>query len=379
MQPPAPGSPATAAAAEAAAVETTSGSPSVPAEAVTTPPPQNPSEPATITTDVLAVEEADDIDDGDSALGESDNASSTASVSSSVLQFRLENGRTYHGYKESIGYVLPNDRSEQERLDLQHNLFLLTLRGQLYKSPIDEGSKPIRRCLDAGTGTGVWAMDFADEHPEVEVLGIDVSPIQPNFVPPNVSFVVDDLEEEWNYNYKFDFIFARMLTGSISDWPRLFAQSFEFLEPGGWMECQDISLPGHSDDGTLKDDSLTQEWARNMLEAASRFGRYADSARHYKKQMQDAGFVNVTELIYKWPMNRWPADPHYKELGFWNNQNMVNDLSGLSMALFNRGLGWSPEEIEVFLVKVRAEMNDRNIHTWWPIHVVYGQKPEDAV
>lgn len=52
-----------------------------------------------------------------------------------------------------------------------------------------------------------------------------------------------------------------------------------------------------------------------MLEAAAGFGRYADSAKDYKRQLGEAGFVNVTEVIYKWPMNRWPADPHYKELG----------------------------------------------------------------
>ena len=37
------------------------------------------------------------------------------------------------------------------------------------------------------------------------------------------------------------------------------------------------------------------------------------------------------------------------------------------MALFTRGLNWSAEQVEVFLAQVRAEMNDRNIHTWWPM------------
>lgn len=37
-------------------------------------------------------------------------------------------------------------------------------------------------CLDIGTGTGIWAIDFADEHPETTVIGTDLSPIQPDSV-----------------------------------------------------------------------------------------------------------------------------------------------------------------------------------------------------
>ncbi|EXK91887.1 hypothetical protein FOQG_05893 [Fusarium oxysporum f. sp. raphani 54005] len=291
------------------------------------------------------------------------------------MAYRTENGRTYHAFRESINYVLPNDSSEQERLDLQHHLFTLTLGGKLYLSPIGD-DKPLSRALDAGTGTGVWAIDFADAHPETEVIGIDLSPIQPNFLPTNLQFQVDDLEDEWTFSYNFDFIFARMMTGSIGDFPKFFTQSFNALSPGGWVECQDITFPAQCDDGTLKKDSYIDQWSSLMIEATNKFGRTAESAKFYKQQMIDAGFVNVTEVVYKWPTNRWPADPYYKELGFWCNHNIAGELSGLSMVLFTRGLGWSPEEVEVFLAKVRTDMKDRHIHAWWPIHVVYGQKPE---
>lgn len=323
----------------------------------------------------IAVEAAQDAeDDNDSALGD-DAASSTASLQSSIMQYRQENGRTYHAFKEQLGYVLPNDASEQDRLDLQHHLFTLTLHGKLHLSPAGE-TTPITRCLDIGTGTGVWAMDFADEHPETEVIGTDISPIQPSFVPPNLSFQIDDVEDEWTFSTKFDLVFARMMTGSIADWPRLFKQAFDGLAPGGWIECHDILFEPLSDDGTLKPDSDFCKWAALVLEAAAKFGRPGDSAKRYKQQMIEAGYVNVTEVMYRWPMNRWPADAHYKELGFWTFQDLAGGISGLSMALMTRGLGWAPEEVEVFLVKVRNEMKDRNIHAYWPIYVVYGQKPE---
>ena len=140
------------------------------------------------------------------------------------MKHREENGRTYHTYKEGK-YVVPNDEPENDRLDLQHHQFTLTFDGKLFTCPVAE--KQIHRVLDVGTGTGIWAIDFADEHPAAHVLGIDLSPIQPIFIPPNVTFQIDDMEETWTYTDKFDFIYSRMMTGSFADWPRFFEQSFE--------------------------------------------------------------------------------------------------------------------------------------------------------
>ncbi|KAF7549454.1 hypothetical protein G7046_g8345 [Stylonectria norvegica] len=131
--------------------------------------------------------------DSDSALGGmTPYPSSTASLSSSIYQHVEENGRTYHRYKEGK-YPLPNDEPEQDRLgtsivdfslqvrtdeavDFQHKLYTLSLDNKLYLAPIPENP---RHVLDVATGTGIWANEFADQHPEAHVLGTDLSPIQP--------------------------------------------------------------------------------------------------------------------------------------------------------------------------------------------------------
>ncbi|CAI4217786.1 unnamed protein product [Parascedosporium putredinis] len=295
----------------------------------------------------------------------------------------MENGRRYHAYKEGT-YYLPNDEDESFRLGLQHHTYTLTYDGELYLCPAGR-DQPVSRVLDCGTGTGLWAIDFglelADENPEATVIGVDLSPTQPpllllikvllaHSVPPNVSFYVDDLEENWIYTTPFDFVHARMLTGALKSWPRLFEQSYENLVPGGWLEVSDITLPVRCDDDTFREDSDLAKWSGLMLEASHILDSPLDSAYSYQKQLQDAGFINVVERRFKWPHNHWPKARKYKEIG--------DGVSGLSLALFTRGLGWTAEDVEIFLAGVRKDMKDVRMHTYYCVITVYGQKPYDT-
>ncbi len=73
---------------------------------------------------------------------------------------------------------MPNDEAEQERIDMQHQSFLLIFGGELYQAQVAK----VSRVLDIGCGIGIWAMDFADMHPEATVIATDLSPIQPQWV-----------------------------------------------------------------------------------------------------------------------------------------------------------------------------------------------------
>jgi ubiquinone/menaquinone biosynthesis C-methylase UbiE len=52
----------------------------------------------------------------------------------------------------------PNDEKEQDRLDMLHHIYLLIQGGRLNTAPL---SNP-QRVLDLGTGTGIWALGFAE-------------------------------------------------------------------------------------------------------------------------------------------------------------------------------------------------------------------------
>ncbi|RYC80941.1 hypothetical protein BFJ63_vAg16161 [Fusarium oxysporum f. sp. narcissi] len=316
--------------------------------------------------DVIVAPDDNDVADQDSSFG-SETASSTTSLRSSILDYRHENGRTYHRYKDGK-YNLPNDERENERLDLQHHLFLRTFDNKLGLAPPNLPGSKVERVLDVGTGTGIWAIDFADDHPEAEVLGIDLSPIQPSFVPANVEFQIDDIDEEWNYSAPFTYIHSRMMNMSIQNWEDYLRKTFDNLAPGGYVEIQDIDAFMKSDDGTLTEAHALSKWCKLLREAAVKLGRPYIPTKDLKGIMDKVGFTRIVETRFKWPSNRWPKDKKYKELGAWNNENTNLVLESITFAPLTRGLDWTIEEVNVLLVDVRKELNDPNIHAYWPMY-----------
>lgn len=164
--------------------------------------------------------------------------------------------------------MMPNDEKEQERLDLAHHIFKMLLRGHLHRAHLP--CSP-RHVLDFGTGTGSWAIDFADVHPDSHVVGIDLSPIQPSNIPPNCRFFVDDIESPWTFDSKFDFIHARAMSGSIRDWDTLLHQALENLNEDGVIELQEYEAVYKSDDGTLERTEAILTWQKQLNEATERY------------------------------------------------------------------------------------------------------------
>ncbi|KAH6719682.1 methyltransferas-like protein [Leptodontidium sp. MPI-SDFR-AT-0119] len=260
----------------------------------------------------------------------------TFSVDSSITQYRIENGRRYHAYKDGL-YWAPNDERQNENLDISHHKYLLCLDHKLVLAPIDDN---IERALDIGTGTGIWAIDFADEHPNTEVIGTDLSPIQPSLVPPNCRFEIDDATDEWTYptNY-FDFIHIRALFGSIQDWTALYAQAFKHLKPGGWIEHVEGSIEIKCDDGSLAADNPLRTFTDLFAQAGAINGQIFNVTDIMMPKIREAGFVNTVEQVFKVPLGGWPADVKLRELGQWALLGFDTGLEGYSLATLTRVLG----------------------------------------
>lgn len=243
-------------------------------------------------------------------------------------------------------------------------MLMLVNDGKLHLAPI--GSSP-QRVLDIGAGTGIWCIDMGEQYPSAEIIGVDISASMPAFVPPNVRFEIDDVEDPWTYSTPFNYIHCRYMTGSIKDWPKLMSQCFEHLEPGGWVEFQDFDIDHYSLDGSLTPDHALRRWINIAYTAEEKTGRSLRPGRNLEQWMRDAGFIDVKVIKTPLPLGRWPKDEKLKKIGLFNWTQLWDGLQGMSLRMFIDCLGWRQEDLEVLLMQVRNDLKDSKIHALYDL------------
>ncbi|KAI1914483.1 hypothetical protein LOZ53_001615 [Ophidiomyces ophidiicola] len=276
----------------------------------------------------------------------SDSKSASFSLEPSVTNYPEEHGRRYHAYRRGR-YLLPNDDKEMQRLNLVDALVRHILGG-LHLAPI--GSNP-QRVLDIGTGSGAWAINFADKYPSAEVvhlssliqsvsfrrlscpqvIGNDLSPTQPDDVPPNVRFIVDDVEEDW-----------------------------DCLRPGGWLEVQDFDSRIHSADGSIRGTCL-EHWDNSTMEAFARLGFWTRVDPQFGTLLHDVGFTNIQMKRFSIPLGNWHENKRSQQLGELNAKQLTEVLEAASLAVLTRS-GWTEQAVYAMCAGARNDAQNQKIH-----------------
>jgi ubiquinone/menaquinone biosynthesis C-methylase UbiE len=291
---------------------------------------------------------------------------STSSLAESIFDYRNIHGRTFQNSK-TTEYWGPNDDRQNNGLDIAHHFVTMLKGDRLFEAPID---RPLSKVLDVGTGTGIWAIDMADAYPAARVIGTDISPVQPVWVPPNCEFHIDDAQLEWTFTpASFDFVHIRALYGSISDWGKLYAEAYKALRPGGWLENLEFNITLLSDIPSVRDDPdhIFKRWAQIFFEATDRLGKTLRIGMNstMRDLITEAGFIDVVEKKYHVPSGGWSSDPRMRVIGQYNLAFLEESLEGFALFLLREIMGWSYIQVQMFVMEMRKEIRNSKIRPYY--------------
>jgi SAM-dependent methyltransferase len=143
---------------------------------------------------------------------------------------------------------------------------------------------------------------------------MDLSSIQPSFMPSNAEFVAGDFTTPWRFENKFDYIHSRAITIGVRDWEKLVDEAWHNLEPGGWVEFQEYHLPWTSDDGSIANCPKFEQWNQEIFRAANKAGVTPDAILQVPDILKKRGFVKAKTASTKWPIGPWAKNAREKRV-----------------------------------------------------------------
>ncbi|KAF3764517.1 hypothetical protein M406DRAFT_340107 [Cryphonectria parasitica EP155] len=276
----------------------------------------------------------------------------------------MENGRIYSGIHHGR-YLLPVDEAEMDRLDAMHMFFYLTRYKMLCSRHILDLNNPSSlpaepRILDIGFGTAIWVLSVAEPH---VVKGFDLClQMQPPSIVPGVELKAVDVEEPWPSDAgesSWHLIHARMLSGAIRSWPRLYSHVIKHLIPGqGWIEHVEIDWDFQSDDGPVS--RRLRFWADELLDAMDRAGLpMRIDPKAITQALGDAGFTKISQEVINVRVNGASTNNYDADAGRWFNLSFKKGFMSMSLAPLVKFKHWHPRDVEALYEEIMREVGDR--------------------
>ncbi|KAJ4422908.1 hypothetical protein N0V82_002435 [Gnomoniopsis sp. IMI 355080] len=103
------------------------------------------------------------------------------------------------------------------------------------------------------------------------------------------------------------------------------------------------------------------------MEGAKRLGKDVAAPLKFKSMLEEVGFENVVQIRHDVPLNQWVPDPELKKLGDASYKNITLALQPFSTSTLGYGLGWTTEQIDVLLGKVRKDLENTDFHCYVPV------------
>jgi len=233
-----------------------------------------------------------------------------------------------------------------------------------------------KQILDIGCGTGAWAVELADEISESYVYGIDLSPVQPVYVPDNCIFILENILRGSSFpDDKFDLIQSRCIGAGIPDhrWLPYIKEIWRLTKPGGWIQLIEIDPIRYCDDSTMPEDSPLAKCERIVQRVLK--DKYSITSHgaldKLAKHVQRAGFIEINQFNFKAPIGKWAQDTGYlifplrvDRKGCILTKCTVVLIRSIKHILRDGMPGTGDGEIEDLINDAQSELQNADCHTY---------------
>ncbi|KAJ3040436.1 hypothetical protein HDV00_010872 [Rhizophlyctis rosea] len=272
--------------------------------------------------------------------------------------------------KKDLVYPMPNDEDEMDRLDIQHYMLRYAYQGNYCAPVTDMLCKRGARILDAGCGSGIWAIEMATDFPNAAVTGIDISPVQSRAnKPPNVEFQTVDLTKLPLpfADGTFDFVRMRFLILGIKadQWASIIRELARVTKKGGYMELCEPTM------GVHEDQKVMQEFMANVAPLIAARGVDTQIASKLKSHLLNCDLLtNVRETSRLIPYRRFPEDEGLDRLAELVRHDAIMAQAAMKPVFVARGM--PPEQFDDTIRRATEEM--AHSKGGMRSHVVWGMR-----
>ncbi|MBO0782898.1 MAG: methyltransferase domain-containing protein, partial [Ktedonobacteraceae bacterium] len=148
-------------------------------------------------------------------------------------------------------FIDPENGAEMGRLQHQDRMFTYGMGG--LRPETDNDFSGIKYVLDIACGPGGWVLDLAQQQPEIEVVGVDISTVMIEYAQThaqlkglrNANFQLMSVLQPLNFEDNlFDLVNARFIMGFMPTgaWPGLLQECLRILKPGGCLRLTESEM-----------------------------------------------------------------------------------------------------------------------------------------
>ncbi|HLI88761.1 MAG TPA: class I SAM-dependent methyltransferase [Ktedonobacteraceae bacterium] len=276
---------------------------------------------------------------------------------------------------EASYFIDPENAAEMGRL-LNQDQLVTEEMGGLFPERSNDFSG-IQRILDLGCGPGGWAQEVAFAHPDIEVVGVDISQAMIDYANmqaqvqglDNAHFRVMDITQPLDFpDHTFDMVTARFITFlPRAAWSHLMQECKRITRPGGIVRLTEQEWWCFSTSAALeKMNEMICQFIK-MQGGFSQTGRFTGVLPTLKSLVEEAGCKDVRLVPHVIDYSAG-TKAHF---GFAKDAQVLFQL--FQPAIVHAGIT-TKQEIEQLYEQMQFDMMQDDFRGIWLLLTAWGEK-----